>query len=224
MNKKLIIFVTTMVVVFAMVTGVTVAYMTSLSNPVTNTFVTGDFGVVKLTETGDDGGTAHKYTIIPGCDINKRPQYSFTFSKDAIVTGAFVFVTMDPATAWKTTDDKKFIGEINGKDALEFTVNMSNWNGVFVQDGVYVYYKLLNGTTTNISTTSFFTVDSNGNTISVSTGLVEADCKAIMNNMSNYDITFKAYAIQKDGFAAGTTPTLAEAKAAYAAVYGAANG
>lgn len=224
MNKKIMIFVTAMVLVFAMVTGATLAYVTSFADPVKNTFVTGDFGVVTLSESGDDGGADHKYTIIPGCDINKRPKFSFEFSDDAIVTGALVFVTMDTASAWSTSDKKTFNGTINDvTNALSFSVNMDNWDGVFENDGVYVYYKLLNGHTTDIALSDFFTVEDD-NTITVSGSLDEDDCKSIMNNMSNYEITFKAYAIQKDGFVAETetTPTEDQAKEAYDAVIAAA--
>lgn len=154
MKKKTIILITAMVLALAIATGATLAYLTSIASNVTNTFVSGGFGVISLQEVEDDGdkniswftGTKtgddyiNSYNVVPGVDINKNPQVKFEFDKDSVVTGAYVFVkitydTSDSNNGWTYvpgTDGlkAKLIAKIDGvENALSVTMG-DNWKVV----------------------------------------------------------------------------------------------
>lgn len=106
MKKKIIIFITAMVLVFAMVCGATFAYLWNMTGDVTNTFVSGGFGKIYLQEV--DGGSnptkdwlsgtgnthTNSYTVVPGVDIKKDPQVKFEFDSNPI-SGAYIFVRIN---------------------------------------------------------------------------------------------------------------------------------
>jgi predicted ribosomally synthesized peptide with SipW-like signal peptide len=153
MKKKTIILITAMVLALAIVTGSTLAYLTSVANKVTNTFVSGGFGVLSLQEVNDDGdkdiawftGTktgdnyTNSYDVVPGVDIKKDPQVKFEFDADSVATGAYVFVkitypTSDSSNGWTyvaSTNgiNAKLTGKINDVDALSVTF-ANNWKVV----------------------------------------------------------------------------------------------
>ena len=122
-----------MVLLFAMVTGATFAYMTSLAKTVTNTFVSGGFGIVYLQEK--DGGKtpvdkftgtqtkANSYTVIPGKSINKNPEVSLDMDSDKI-TDAYLYVKMTYGANWTyDATNRKFTGKVNSTaSALSFTL------------------------------------------------------------------------------------------------------
>ena len=81
MKKRTMIFVTVMVLLFAMVTGSTLAYMTSKSGTVTNTFT---YGNIKITideapvdgngkETTGNRVTSNEYKLVAGSTYDKDP-------------------------------------------------------------------------------------------------------------------------------------------------------
>lgn len=81
MKKKIALMVTSLVLVVAMAVGGTLAYLTSTTGPVTNTFTVGnvtiDMDEAKVTEYGvKDGDTrvkANTYKMIPGHTYVKDP-------------------------------------------------------------------------------------------------------------------------------------------------------
>lgn len=219
-NKKIIVFVTAMVLVFAMVTGATLAYLTSIANTVTNTFVSGGFGTVYLQEK--DGGSTpvdpftgtltknNSYTVIPGKAINKDPQVSLNMDDDKI-TDAYLYVKMTYGTNWTyDATNRKFTGKVNSRtSALSFTL-ADNW---YVVDSattgtiVLCYGSKDAGAkvTGDVDYTSIFKA-SNGATITVSTALTEADCEWFKTsaNSALLKLAFSAYAIQSEGFTVTT--------------------
>lgn len=229
-NKKIIIFVTAMVLVFAMVTGATFAYLTSQAEKVTNTFVSGGFGVIYLQEYKDGGnndaidwftGTeanSNEYTVVPGVNINKNPVVKFTFDTNH-VTNAYIFVTIkynteDASNNWYYSA-RKLIAKVGGADLL--TVNIGNsWNVVSSANGkivlCYGNASAASAISTDLGETKIFanlTGDTN-NTISVSSAMTEAQCETFHQNKGNYNLDISAYAIQSESFA--------DASAAWAAL------
>lgn len=155
MKKRTIILITAMVLALAIATGATLAYLTSIASNVTNSFVSGGFGVVSLQEVGDDGdkdiawftgnkttGNINSYTIVPGVDIEKDPQVKFVFDDDTI-SNAYVYVKItystgtalgDQNNCWKYTKGTNAINgtltaKINGVDALSVTLG-DNWKAL----------------------------------------------------------------------------------------------
>lgn len=164
MKKQIIIFITAMVLVFAMACGATFAYLWSMAGDVTNTFVSGGFGKIYLQEVDDDGdkdinwftGTdtdyEKSYTIVPGVDIEKDPQVKFTFESDA-VSNAYIFVKIefptgatlkDTNNCWHYDENSSALntpitGKINGKEALTITMG-DNWKKINASaDGAVVF-------------------------------------------------------------------------------------
>ena len=153
MKKKTIILITAMVLALAIATGATLAYLTSIASKVTNSFVSGGFGVVSLREVSDDGdkdiawfsgnkttNNINSYSIVPGVDIEKDPQVKFVFDDDSVVTGAYVFVkitydTSDSNNGWTYVPGTnglkaKLTAKIDGvANALSVTMG-DNWKVV----------------------------------------------------------------------------------------------
>lgn len=155
MKKKTIILITAMVLALAIATGATLAYLTSIASNVTNSFVSGGFGVVSLREVSDDGNkdiawfsgnktsnNINSYTVVPGVDIKKDPQVKFVFDSDTI-SNAYVYVKITYSTG-DTLKDKdncwlytkgtnaingKLTAKINGVDALSVTLG-DNWKAL----------------------------------------------------------------------------------------------
>lgn len=222
-NKKIIIFVTAMVLVFAMVTGATFAYLTSKASKVTNTFVSGGFGTIELREYQDDGNNdtidwftgsstkTNQYTVVPGVNINKNPTVKFTFDDNEPITGAYIFVTIEYDTSdanynWRyASADRQLIAEVNGTDCL--TVNIANvWNVVSSTDGKIV---LCHGNASAASAISadlgetkiFANLDgSTDKTIAVSSDMTEEMCENMNTNKAKYSLNISAYAIQSETF------------------------
>lgn len=209
MNKKIIIFVTAMVLVFAMVAGATFAYFTSLAGDVTNTFVSGNFGNVYIREINDDGkpsvpefsatkqNKTNKYTVIPGKAINKDPQIKFDFKDTTPITGAFIYVKIVYEGGWTYTESSKtFSGTVNSKTkALSVSVS-ADWTQVEKGTGYVVFCYKNTAQKSDMPYTSVF-----GGDITVSADLIEADCKWFADTSKyNLDLTFSAYAVQEGSF------------------------
>lgn len=176
MNKKIIIFVTAMVLVLAMATGATFAYLFAEGDPITNTFAPTRIGSIAVSESGATSGKKN-FTVIPGVSITKDPkiQYSPDDNTPNVAT-IVVFATLDLAgTTW--TFDKtnnKFTYTDANANTLDFTINTTNWfyvgrAGTSGNKHVLVYKKVLDGT----KPAGAFAVIQ-GNTINVSEGWTEA--------------------------------------------------
>lgn len=111
------LFVTAMVLLFAIVTGSTLAYMTSKTAPVTNTFT---YGTVSITldegKVGDDGsfidrGTtrvmANSYKVVPGNSYDKDPTVHVGDNSD----DCYIFVNVENGFTTYEADDKDTVTE-----------------------------------------------------------------------------------------------------------------
>lgn len=218
MNKKIIIFVTAMVLVFAMVTGATFAYFTSLSKKVTNTFVSGGFATLTIEEPKGDGNAAvptsggtNQFTVIPGVNLEKDPQIDLTFATNKI-TDAYVFVKITYGAAW-TYSDYVFSGKINTDTTAKLTTNIdkTNWKEHTKGDGYVVLVYVGTGSTNSVVSSNL--VDKNilaysyaneagtagKKTIQVAGSLTQTNCNWITSNTAKFNLDFSAYAIQSSG-------------------------
>lgn len=178
--KKILAFALCLVLVAGLSIAGTVAYLTSVTDEVKNTFTVGDVEIT-LTET-----TGTSYRIIPGVDLKKDPVVTFTEETDPC--WLFVKVT---ATNWPTKD-------VLGSNEELITYSIADgWQPL---DGVAgVYYKEL--TTKTAANTTYYvlagdTAHANG-VIKVSDKLTKAQADKITVDPT---LAFKAYAIQHDGF------------------------
>lgn len=126
MKKKTFALLLSLVLVFGVVAGGTLAWLTAKSDTVTNTFITSDIKV-ELKET-----TGASYKMIPGYTISKNP-------KATVLTGSeecYLFVKLEKSTNFDTY--------------LEYVI-ADGWTKL---DGVTdtVYYRVVDGTTNQIGT------------------------------------------------------------------------
>lgn len=209
MNKKVIIFVTAMVLVFAMVTGATFAYLFSSSDEVENVFKPTYIGDPNVSESDD-----LDLAIVPGVAITKDPVVKYTpDTKSEKIDTVVLYATLDLAGSTWTYDatNKKFTFTASG-NTLDFTINTTNWNYVGkTADGKYVlsYTKVLDGTT---ASASFGVIKDN--TVNVSTGWTEDQINTTFAS-GGVKITvgsFVAQALPTVDTAAGTSVSAANAK------------
>lgn len=200
MNKKIMIFVTAMVLIFAMVTGATFAYFVSKSSTVTNTFKPSKFGTPAVTETK---GTT--YTAIPGVNLTKDPVVTYTVSDgSATQVSAYLYVAVKASSDWTVSTDgityTQTIGTVT--DALKFTINTTNWKHLGTADGAHIYVYVKSSAEQKISasiTTGIQVI--NGNSITVSKSITKAQMEA---ETALGTVAFTAHAVQVNTFSTAT--------------------
>ena len=85
--KKKLMTVLALVLVIAMSVAGTVAYLTHITDPITNTFTVGNIDI-GLAETTTD------FKMVPGCDIAKDPKVTVVANSEA----CWLFVRIDEST------------------------------------------------------------------------------------------------------------------------------
>lgn len=192
-RKALMLILCAALLVSATVMG-TLAYLTSQTEVVTNTFTVGNVAIT-LDETDvdlygvKDGNTRvieNDYKLIPG----------HTYTKDPIV-----HVTAGSEKCWlfvKVTDD---IAAIQDTTTVAAQMAANKWTDVAGAEGVYAYESIVDAGTAAQDVKVFENFKIKG----------EADVAAYAQKT----ITIQAYAIQADGFT-----TAAEAWAAAPATWG----
>ena len=186
MNKKLrriLLTVCSAALLVCVTVGATVAYLTSTTGPVTNTFTVGKVaitldeadvdvdGVVEKNVDGTDKDrvNANEYKLIPG----------HTYTKDPTV-----HVSAGSEDCWL------FVKVVNGISGIEadtkIATQMANNGWTLVEEDSNVYaYKTKVPANTDVPVFSSFTIAN------------DAD----VSSYSNATITITAYAVQADGFA-----------------------
>ena len=181
-NKKLVSMVVSLSLVGLIGVGSTMAYLSSITATITNTFTVGSNVAITLHETsnGTNGGTAgeetttgNEYTgMMPGVNEMKDPTVVVTANSSE----TYVYMEV------KGLDANDLVGlEIDGID--------SNWTKVGTDktlDGIYVYNTKVASATTPTELAPLF------NTIGLA-NTVNEEVKVI-------DITVRAAAIQSAGF------------------------
>jgi predicted ribosomally synthesized peptide with SipW-like signal peptide len=213
--KNVVLIALAMILVFAMGVGGTIAYFTDITGTLTNTVVAGGFATLEIEEPKGDGSTAltnaggtNQFKIIPGKNPLKDPQVTFTFDSDHD-TNAFVFVKITYGSGWKYASNK-FTATVGAEgdtlaNALQVSVNTTNWVQVATGTDYVVFAYKVDDTTNYITKKSFTDKDvlamSSSKSIIVSKNLNETQCEWIKANSANFNLDFKAYAIQSEGFA-----------------------
>lgn len=170
-SKALLLALCAVLLVAVSVLG-TMAYLTSKTQVITNTFTVGNINI-ELTETKPESKQAK---IIPGVDIEKDPKV--TVKKDSEACWLFV----------KVEQTGTFV-----KDKVTYSVmtGAGGWTALPDVDGVY--YREVSAVTFD---TSFDILENNK--VTVSDTLTKAD----VNNITAENqpkLTFTAYAVQKEG-------------------------
>lgn len=193
MKKRTIALLMVAVMLFAVVTGSTIAWLTTKSETVTNTFTVGDINI-SLDETNIDGtsparDTANAYKMIPGQKYVKDPIVHVQSGSEP----CYVFV--------KVTETNNTLGE--GK-VIQYEIN-DGW--VSVGDNVYMYgsdvntptvVDALNKTSGYVDTTSVLAfLDDDTNNITINETLTKTTLDAMDDGTTaKPELKFVACAIQ----------------------------
>lgn len=180
-GKKAVLLLLVVVLLIGCTIGGTVAYLMTKTSTVTNTFVAGNIGNLALTEN-----TGESYIVVPGKEIEKDPVITFSGNN----VPAYVFLEID-ATGWTVTGSDTTYTYTIGTGEKEMKWTLEGWKAVPNNPGVY-YQEVDANTNLNASIIS-------GNKISVGSAITKDDLGANSAYLKN--LTFTAYAIQKDTFA-----------------------
>ena len=185
--KKKLMTVLALVLVIAMSVAGTYAYLTHITDPITNTFTVGDIGDLTLTET-----TGGSYTVVPGVNLAKNPTVAYDSDANNDVA-VYVFVKVT-APDWTVAADNKTYTKstVSADPALSFTIDDS-WTYLTKDGNDYIYYAAVN------AATDFSASVISGNSITVSAGIVDGEIESLTGSL-----TFAAYAIQQAGFTVNT--------------------
>ncbi len=193
MKKRTIALIMALVLVFGAVIGGTIAYLTTSTDPVTNTFVAGDIGDLTLTETKDeDSSTAgNQFIVVPGKEIEKDPMVAYDADTPDVAVYVFIKVT---AEGWAVASDNVSytfaIGSVT--EGLSCKV-CEGWTFLEKDGSDYIYYKTL-AANTDMAETSLIT----GDKVTVSANVTKAELQAAIFK----DLSFTAYAIQQESLTA----------------------
>lgn len=160
-----------LVLVLGCAVGGTIAWLTAETAPVVNTFTVGDINIT-LAETTSG------YKIVPGVDITKDPKVTVLKNSEA----CWLFVTVEPSADFKGLEDYLTYSIADGWTKLETTGDAD------------VYYRTVAASAADQA----FPVLAN-NQVKVSSDLTKATLDGLGDN-ANITLTFKAYAIQQEGF------------------------
>jgi uncharacterized protein YpmB len=187
MKKRTMIFVTAMVLLFAIVTGSTIAYMTSTTLPVTNTFT---YGTVSITldegKVGDNGlfadnaatrVMANSYKVVPGNSYDKDPTVHVGENSDS----CYIFVNV-------INGFTNYEANVDGKDTVAEQMEDNGW--INMSGNIWYKANAVTKGTNHVVFSKLHISDSLDNTAS------EAAAKT--------SIVITAYAIQSEGFTSAT--------------------
>ena len=176
-SKALLLALCAVLLVAVSVLG-TMAYLTSKTQVITNTFTVGDINI-ELTETKPESKQAK---IIPGVDIEKDPK---------------VTVKKDSEACWLFVEVKEEGTFVANKVTYSIADGWTKGNGTNIPTDVY--YRSVGAVTTD---TDFYVLAGNtdhpNGVVTVSDTLTKAD----VNNITAENqpkLTFTAYAVQKEG-------------------------
>lgn len=178
-SSKAFAAVLALVLVLGCALGGTVAWLVAESDPVVNTFTYGDINI-NLEET-----TGSSYKIIPGVDIAKDPKVTVKANSEA----CWLFVKVE---------------EVGTFVAGKVTYSVANgWTALDGQTGVY--YREVSAAEAKNGASYYVLAgdrDHPNGVVNVSDTLTKEDIKDITTKPT---LTFKAYAVQKDGIADAAT-------------------
>ena len=176
-SKALLLALCAVLLVAVSVLG-TMAYLTSKTQVITNTFTVGDINI-ELTETKPESKQAK---IIPGVDIEKDPK---------------VTVKANSVACWLFVEVKAEGTFVTDKVTYSIADGWTKGDGTNIPTDVY--YRSVNAVTAD---TGFYVLKGNetyeNGVVTVSETLTKADVNKITAG-NQPKLTFTAYAVQKDG-------------------------
>ena len=168
-SNKTVAILLALVLAIGCAVGGTLAWLISQTNPVVNTFTYGDINI-GLTED-----TKGPYTITPGKKITKDPKVTVEANSEA----CWLFVKVEEKN-W------------NEKVTYEIANDWTQGDGTGIPKNVY--YREVAATTAD---TSFDVLKDN--TVTVRDTLTKDEVNKLKNPSKPTQLTFTAYAVQKDG-------------------------
>lgn len=198
-GMKTVVLLLTMVLLVGFAVGGTIAYLITSTGPIQNTFVSGNIGTLTLAETAENPSlTNGKFVIVPGKGLTHAPAVTYTAPTENNIGEVYIFITVSGGSWTYNSETNKFTA-----DELSWTVD-SNWSYLKKDGSDYVFYRTTSGT---LSAPII-----SGSTITVNTTIQEGtDMDAAVAAADG--LTFKAYAIQAEGFD-DATAAWAQAKSA----------
>lgn len=185
MRKKLALLLS-VVMIFGVTVGVTLAWLTDATSEVKNTFTVGDIAIT-LVETwnadGDDTDTEYDHweaQLVPGKSYTKDP----VVAVDGAVTNVdcYLFVEFDETN--------------NPNQYLTYTSLLNQANGwTLVEGETNVWYRVVK---TGDTTKSWNLLADN--TVTVKSDLTKETLRVMKNEGKTPELVYKAYAIQTEGF------------------------
>lgn len=182
-SNKTVAILLALVLAIGCAVGGTLAWLISKTAPVVNTFTYGDINI-DLTET-----TGTEYKIIPGVNINKDPKVTVTAGSEA----CWLFV--------KVEEQGTFVAN---KVTYGIAADWTKGDGTKIPENVY--YREVDAAAAKAGESYYIlkgnTTYANG-VVTVSENLTKDEVDQLKGK--NPTLTFKAYAVQKDGIADATT-------------------
>lgn len=173
--KKKLMTVLALVLVIAMSVAGTVAYLTHITAPITNTFTVGNIDI-GLAETTTD------FKMVPGCDIAKDPKVTVEANSE----DCWLFVRIDESS--------------NLKDFISYAVADGWTRGDGTNIPSKVWYRSVEAATAD----QIFSVLA-GDKVTVNNGVTKTMMDGLeVSGATQPTLTFTACAVQADGFAAAS--------------------
>lgn len=206
MVKKIIVVLAAVVLLVSATIGGTLAWLTSTTGTVTNTFTVGDINIELKESTLTNGQldstlnsdntwtnlteSVDNYKFIPGTDLNKNP----TVKVEAKSEKCFLFVTVELKN-WPANENIMLdLNTEGGWTLYSPATNNEIWTtGEGLKNGTIVLYREVAYSESN----QYFNILEN-NKIEIDNGLTKADVDRIETalNKNSIQLIFKAAAIQ----------------------------
>lgn len=177
MKKKLFIIVVSILSICSFLVGTSVAWLSSTTDTVVNTFTYGDINIkIEETDTGDNDNNefTNEYKMLPGNKITKDPKITVLANSE----DSYLFIEIKESE--------------NFKDFMKYEL-VEGWTLVEGTENVYV-----KEVTKSDKDQEFFVLKDNTVTV------LESVTKAMLNDLdkdgqTNYPtLSFTAYAVQRD--------------------------
>lgn len=177
MKKKIYIIVVSILSICSFLVGTSVAWLSSTTDTVVNTFTYGDINIkIEETDTGDNDNNefTNSYKMLPGNKITKDPKITVLANSE----DSYLFVEIKESE--------------NFKDFMKYEL-VEGWTLVEGTENVYV-----REVTKSDKNQEFFVLKDNTVTV------LESVTKAMLNDLdkdgqTNYPtLSFTAYAVQRD--------------------------
>ena len=181
MKKKTLALLLSLVLVFGVVAGGTLAWLIANTDTVTNTFTTSDIKV-KLEESGATNN-AKSYQMVPGYTLSKDPKVTVEAGSEK----CYVFVKVTPSAEKYTVGQEEYTISNFLTYSVKTTGDDYAWTAVPNVDNVY--YMVVEK---NAQDQSFYVLT--GNTVTVPTTVTKEMMNAVGENYPT--LTFKAAAVQ----------------------------